>query len=411
MHTSDVLNTSISSVQNFACSNKFQRVFPTLDFLVSIKDSLLEELQFENWFTIQYRLREMHGYMLAEALEDVESVTFSNMNVVGDLNQCILQFMPNLKELTLCKKFKEQEDVNWMEMNDPQLQRFVWHLDEEVPVTKVKRFLGVNSNVTFFSLLSRSQHTIKELIKEGVQVNELFFDVTSGFSYFETEMPQALDELMVFCKQNSCESLHLMFGESSRDSLQRNLDKLVALAPYIKGLYFDTKVINKEFVIALTKLENLKVLQYNFATNINGLMANIPNLEEIYVYWGANAQNIAKYQKSMLFFASNSPKLKKIYLRNNSQPFKDFDFKEYDSKRRQLPGARKLKIYFKSDEPGCTGPLNEIQRNFDLIEVLRVESENVKNPMINEWTVARKMSKSSFRRYNSYARRGFNYWF
>lgn len=390
------------SIGKSCASNAALRELST--FYASDENAAIKELRFENW---RPGILKSHGNSLAFILKDVESVTFSKTAVLGDLHDFILQFMPNMKSLTLWKNFTEPENkTDWMNKTYPNLEHFAWHLEsKEVPIARIKHFLDINPNIRSFSLQSKSPKTLNQLILQSIRVNELFFEVDR----VECDVSTVLDDLRIFFKQQPNSRLHLKCGDAIRKQL--NFDKLANLGPYIEGLYFEKGVIDAKLAKQLVTFENLKVLQVELGIRNAKQLAAIPNLEEIFVYWGVNKQNFTSYSSSLLEYASQLPNLKKIYLRNNTIPFEKFNFKGLQRARRKLPGAQKLQIYFKTDETSHTGKLNKIDRNYGMIEVVRVETENVKNPLVTEYlTTQRAVACTSYnQRYRRYRRFKFQF--
>lgn len=164
---------------------------------------------------------------------------------------------------------------------------------------------------------------------------------------------------------------------------------------YIEGLYFENTGIDATLARTIITFEHLKVLQMNIAASAQ-LLSKSLSLEEIYAYWGVNSKNFKLYQQAMLTYAEKTPTLKKIYMRNNSQPFERFDFDEIDLARQELDGAKKLKIYFKTEEWNFTGKLNAINCDYDMVEIVRVETEHVANPLITEYLTTKQLSSSPY---------------
>lgn len=141
--------------------------------------------------------------------------------------------------------------------------------------------------------------------------------------------------------------------------------------------------------------DQLKVLQLNISQSAS-LLSKLVSLEEIFVYWGVDRTNFKSYGSALLTYAETTPTLKKIYMRNNSQPFERFEFDELDSARKELDGANKLKIYFKTEELDFTGKLNAIKCDYDMVEILRVETEHVANPLVTEYLTTKKLNTSPY---------------
>lgn len=345
--------------------------------------AVIKELRLESWSN---GLRKSHGPSFADAVKEVESLTLANTTVIGDLNQCLLKFMPNLKELRIWEDFNEPSETDWMTKSYPKLERFIWHSNEELPIDKFKQFLSNNPNISYFSLLAKSQNTVQKLIKDRIRVNELFFDLPSFFFYDTNDMNTRtlLNDLLVLCKQQSCR-LHLNWvnRESEIPSL---VDKLWSLAPYIEGLYFGNGALDKRFVQSLVTFEHLKVLQLDIGEHSDPFAA-IPNVEEIYVYWAVTQSNRKRYQRALLNYVEQSKPLKKIFLRCKSQQYKEKVYQEFDAARSRLADAKILKMYFRTENG-----LDTIKCNYDNIELVRVETEAVKNPFINEYLTTKKFS-------------------
>lgn len=339
--------------------------------------------------------RQQHGPALKTLANTVESLIISNAKIYGDLNECILKHMPNLKQLTLWMGFEQPhtENINWMEQTYSNLEYFAWHSDKELAVHKLNQFVALNPKLNFISLLCKSQRTLDCLNTVNVHVNQLFF-VLNG------NMAVSLRALCVLCKQRICHRLHLKIPDRCRSELTRNMNQLIELAPHIEGLYFENTIINDNLARALVSFDQLKVLQFNISANA-AILSKVPSLEEIFAYWGVNSSNFVRYREAMLVYVLATPTLKKMYFRNNSQSFVRFKFNELDEGRRSLSGAKKLKIYFKTEEMHFTGQLSGVKCDFDTIEVLRVETEHVNNPLITEYLTTKQLTEDPYygRRY------------
>lgn len=368
------------------CANKLAlRQLNT--FYASDENPTLKEVRFENWNTGP---RKNHGSGMSAMFKEVVSATFSNAAIRGDLNDYILKYMPKLKELTLLKKFTEPANgsSDWMNRTYPQLNRFAWHLDKrEVPIDRIKAFFIRNPNIRF-SLKSISQATIEQLIQEDVRVDELFFKVVGRLS--------VLDNLLILCVKQPNICLHLEFSFWAQRHLNDNLDKLKALAPYIEGLYFQSGMIDAQLAKMLVTFNKLKVVQADLGIRNAKQLVDIPNLTVLYARSGVSQTNFDSYSKAMLLFAGRSLSLKKIFLRNSSIPFDTFKFKELDSKRRKLLGAKKLKIHFNTQFERQNRELKNIVRDYGSVGIDRVETEIVKNPLVTD--LITKIPQSSFYR-------------
>lgn len=226
-------------------------------------------------------LEEGHGCILADLLENVESIAFSHMEIhMGELNETILKFMPNLEELTLLSTmdlFGEQGD--WWNESYPTLERFSWYLNEqdEIPFEKFERFLGSNSNIKFISLRSKSVKTIEKLIEKNIHINELFFD--AFMLVYKKNIPKVLGILHTLFDRGLCYRLHLNIQSLSQKLLNKHLNGLATLGPYIEGFYL-SRVIDKKLADLLISFDKLKVLKCERSEDDNPLTA-IPSLEVI----------------------------------------------------------------------------------------------------------------------------------
>lgn len=400
---------------------------------IKIRDGAIKALRFENWRT---GLRLYHGQLMADLLKDVEILTFANTKVSGDLHESMLRYLPNLRSLILWKaldepKQEEKEEpntekvpmshnnaemnennvelndenakpkkkrakpkpVHWMEQTYPKLKNFAWYLTAEMPVEKVKRFFEINQSIQTLSLWSKSRNTINELLLYDLCVNELFFEMPYK------DFADAFDDLYRLCTQQGTQvKLHLKFPDIVRSHLSRNLGKLVMLAPYIEGLYFEDKSVDDALANEIVQFEKLKKLQVAMKNKVQWL-TQLETLEELYIYRAISGNNWNKYHGTMLMLVGQLWHLKKIYIRNNSRMFSQFGLDELDLERRKLKNAPKIKIFFKTEETTNTGRLNSIQCDYEKIEAVRVEAETFNNPLVTEFLTTKGLSKRFFKYY------------
>lgn len=378
---------NVTFEKSLAKKSILRDVYKVYRFKKMDKMAPIKTLRIEGWGR---GIRMSHRPALANLVKDVESITIANTKVLGDLNECLLKHIPNMKRLTLWQKFIEEpgtDTVNWMQQIYPKLEYFAWHADQNVPVGGLMLLFELNPNINFFSLYSKSRDTLGQLFNEGIRIDELFVVLN------RSNMTAMFSDLQIMCEQQFCKRLHLKFSDAARPMLTTNLGPFMLLGPYIEGLYFEKLGIDMNLTQIIMTFDHLKVLQLNVAVNAN-FLSKIVSLEEIYAYWGVDKTNFNKYQAAMLTYAKNTPKLKKIYLRNNSQPFDRFDFVNLDLARKDLHGANKLKIYFKSEECSFTGKLNAIECDYDMVEIVRVETEHVDNPLITEYLTTKQLSQS-----------------
>lgn len=295
-----------------------------------------------------------------------------------------------MNRLTIWKK----DDINdgnqmtyqWMESTYPNLKYFAWHTNSKLPIGLAKFFFETNPGINFFSLQTRSRNTLRQLIERNIRVNELFFTMDGAANIFA--------DLQALCVQQGTR-LHLKFPDgAARTMLTNNMSQFIQLAQYIDGLYFEDSGISDNLAQTLTTFDNLKVLQLNISMGAQ-ILTGIQTLQVIYAYWGVNHSNFRNYREAMMIYASRLPNLKRIYMRNNSQKFERFDFDEFDAARIRLADACKLKIHFRTDELAHMGALNDIQREYDSIEIDRVETEEIKNPLVTDYLIGQNLTQSS----------------
>lgn len=320
-----------------------------------------------------------HGRIMADMLTEVESFTLSYAKIHGDLHDCILKYLPNMKNLTIVQKCPSNwmKHRQWLQHSYPNLEYFAWHIYKDydkVPIELVRAFLQINPGIRFFSLQADVRDTVQKFVHSNDRLNELFFTVhnPSDFMY--------LSQLCT--KQDT--RLHLMFADgSARMILDQYVTQFERLSPYIDGLFFEKEPISETLAQTLTRFQHLKALQLHLSEH-DGSLAGIAALEEIYSYCEVDETNFAIYKRILVTFASSMPHLKRIYIRNNTQKFKEFEFDKMDAARQQMAGACKLKIYVRSDEPSATGALNDIRRQYETIDIERVETEEVRNPLVTD---------------------------
>lgn len=342
-----------------------------------------------------------------EFVEHVETLTIVSTKVNGNLNDCVLKHMPQLKRLTLWKELNEpdlDDEDDWMSRQYPNLEYFAWHLDRSLPIERINTFFAFNPNINHFSLTAKTQSTLNQLQNEAIRVDVLYFTFASN-----SNMAACFRDLQTLCAENLCRRLHLRFPDTVRRMLDRHLNELIFLSPYIEGLYFEKIDISDELAHIIIVCDRLKVLQLNIASNFE-LLSRSNSLEEMFAYWGVNTANFQSYYDALFRYAVYTPNLKKIYMRNNSQPFEKFDFSLLDTERLEWGGTNKLKIYFRTDETTFTGKFNDVERDHYSIEVLRVETEHVDNPLVTDYLTTVQLNQSTYEYFHS-RRNGRRYWY
>lgn len=323
-------------------------------------------------------LRQIYGRVLAKVTQNVESITLLNTKLVGDLNKSLLQYVPQLKRLTLLKKLDGHEG-GWMHRTYAKLEYFAWHLKSEINVTQVRDLLITNPTIKTFSLLTMSEQTIKALITDNVRVDELFIEMHDFKNALEM-----LTELLGFCEKYKCYQLHLKISQIRVILPPENHIQLMSLAPYIRGLYFENEAIFNRFSVLYSPLtlSNLKVIGLPSFASVDRIQKdprfNMNSLEEVFI--SEDIANFHEYSGVMLTLCQ-LPHLRKIYLRNSSTKFGIFNFARFNALRRMVKKANKLKVFFCVTRSSFTGKLYDLKTDFDMIEVSHVETEIVSNPL------------------------------
>lgn len=360
----------------------------------SANDSPIKMIRFLDW---KVAVSKAHCTPIAGILKNVESLTIENTSIGVDLNECLFDFMPKLKQLTvLCFPERRRTDFvpNTACLQQPcsSLEYFAWHVapdqwrvDEQFPAKEIKQFLTLSSGVKFISLRLDSKEQLKAMMASDIPVNELFF-VMSNCE--DADITGIIDDLKTVCESRKLEptQLHLQINGHS---FEEKPGQLELLAPYIVGLYFQSFVL-KCFETVFPKLIKLKVLQaIEYVPDIE-LVRLLPNLEEIYI--PCLARPFSYYEDGIRTLATGLPKLKKLFLNHYLHPslsnmlnygsdFFDEEnfgiFDEIDAERKKMSGVRKLKVYLEVEHN-----LNKVKTEYDTIGIERSQTEAITNPLI-----------------------------
>lgn len=311
--------------------------------------SPIKTLQLRHW---RGRLVENHGLALAAIVKNVEELTLFNTKLKGDLYHCMLRHMPNLKRLKFWCPEVAVNDITWMSQKYPKLECLALYLkNPDYSAEDVKQFLSLNPNIKFFSMTEWPLLNIDMLIENEIRVNELFID-------FEGDITKVLADLEILCAQGSCKHLHLK-SKNADELLDENIDQLLALSPFIEGLYFKDTEIDVDCATSIQKIHQsnkLRILQLKGTDYYcDDIFSTLTNLEVLWV--DNNVEN------SLLLYIGKLPNLKKIYLFNVS--LQQDQLVTFNTERKKLAKAYKLKIYY----DGYGNDLDEVE--FDAIEMVR----------------------------------------
>lgn len=327
------------------------------------------------------------GRKLADLLKNVETIVFDYVWIEADWFDTFLQYTPNIKRLEVLYRCIFDQRQHWLENVYPQLESLECYAESEMLADKLNTFLRLNPNVRHVSLYAEWAESVTDWIENDVKVDELFFYVHTGsmtgmiefeydFEFLELRL-KAVAELIK--AQNT--NLHLMIGSERDESVseEKLIAELTSLQSNIVGIYFPGIKISEKLATAISAFENVRVLLLRACEN-NGLIAKMAKLEEVYFDRNWIAEEFADMYDTMRTLVGGAAKLKKIYVRNNHIPFTKFDFANLDQERVKLNGACKLKIYVNSVENDDTGKLDDAERPFNRIEVIRTSTEPTGNP-------------------------------
>lgn len=230
--------------------------------------------------------------------------------------------------------------------------------------------------------------TSLDWINYDVKVDELFFTVhtVSPTGYLEVEYDLNLlkSGLRAVAKLINVQNtkVHLMIGSERDESIPDNtlIAQLASLkSTNIVSLYFPGIKIKEKFATAIGAFENVRVLMMRSSEN-NKILASMPALEELYFDCDFQEKNFDDMYDTMRTTVGQAAKLKKMYVCNSRIPFTQFKFADLDRERMKLDGARKLKIYIDTEEKDATGALDDAERTFNHIEIVRISTEPTINP-------------------------------
>lgn len=215
--------------------------------------------------------------------------------------------MENMKELSLVNLYEERttltkcERIAWLQQTYPKLERFLWHGSfSSYGIEEFTTFFTNNPTIEFFSFSATATYLIEVLRTQNIRVNELFLE----HDYDDLMWTDNMENLLYLCKTHNCR-LHLKFDDEISEVDEETVDKLVELAPYIEGLYFESLKIDN-FAHIWAAFNRLKVLQAYIFENADHFF-NISSLVEIYHIYGRSPD-----RSDLQLAASRLPNLKKI---------------------------------------------------------------------------------------------------
>lgn len=299
-----------------------------------------------------------------------------------------------MEELILWQNFEivGQRGVkeNWLSKKYPKLKHFAWYLKQELDVsTEMIIFFERNKQIEKFSLYTFDIETVKECVNHRINITDLYIHIEN-----EENVVADLVYLREFCAADTSKRLHVSFDDSCREVLSKNHKSLLALQANVDGLYFDDRILAKPLAKIIAKFEHLKVLQAKSCQSLE-LLADLPNLEELYISRGIKLKSFPQVHDIMSTFISQSATLKILSVRNNAQPYRDFEFDEFDASRKNLDGAEDLTIFFKSDAEYRVDELAEMKLAYNTFTIAAAGVEDGKNPLVNEYLHSKSASYSN----------------
>lgn len=314
---------------------------------------------------------------------------FDHVWIETDWYDTFLRHTPNIKHLKVFYRCIFNERQNWLENVYPNLESLECYAETELSPEKLNVFLRLNPNVLHVSLYAEWDESVTDWVKNGIKVDELFFHVHTGstagimeFPYGFDFMKTRLNAVAELVKAQDTK-LHLMIGSERDESVSEDtlIAEITSLQLNIVCLYFPGIVISEKLATAISAFENVRVLLLRACEN-NKIIAQMAKLEEVYFDRGCHQDNFNYMYDTIRTLVGGTAKLKKMHIRNHRIPFKQFKFDKLDQKRMKLSGACKLKIYIDSDENDKIGKLDDAERTFNRIEIIRSSTEPTVNPLL-----------------------------
>lgn len=363
MSTTSNLSQFLNFYRKKQCTNETARLEEPIRFPI-------KNLTLHRWF---FDKNEPCGPLLETMLHNIESLTLSDCETNEDLGQCLLQYMPNLKRLTLvrffndeaCKKIDELND--WMGQTYPNLEYFASHLESQrIQVDRIKRFQRANAHVQISLMLPSLGNDLQTWIDEGVRMDELFV-LDSDFD--------DIGLLKAACERKQINRLHLRIYLDYSRYQDDHLAELTLLAPYIEGVYFEGGFVQKEPADFLHKIENLKILQADVTCNA-GRFGSLPKLEQLFIKMNVDKRDKSHYSRQISRAINRSANLKKVFICGDDlSTLLKFSF-------RSLESNHKIKFFVKPVK-GHNNRSNRPSNESDILR--RLKKRSIRDEWTEEW--------------------------
>lgn len=357
----------------------------------------VKELRFGRWSS----LRPIHGKTIQDMIKYTEDVTFARTKIVGEFYDCILQYLPAMKKLTIFGNIKISCDNGdkdkWLTKTYPKLEYFAWLAEDELHFnSSVKQFFEQNGTIERVSLMSSDIGNVVKFVRNGVNIKELFIRI-------ERNVRKSLTILKQIYAVNQTNRLHLLFTNGCRVELDRNHDLLLKLKKNIDGLYFDDETIDQPLADCILKIDHLKILQIAPGAAAESLI-QLPHLEEVYL--AKHTQSGAKavpFYTLLIEFVLRCPNLKKFFFRNHSNYQLDYNYFGRLMNIRQelqiLLGFPPKCVTICVDSP--VGVRFRVQEFREKVKIVPLDANRIKNPLVKKTYSGKFLNAHSYRIQNN----------
>lgn len=357
-------------------------------------DYSVKEIRFGRWSS----LRPVHAKTIKDMIKHAEDVTFARTKILGEFHNCILQYLPAMKKLTifghlkiLCDRGDYATKYKWLTKTYPKLEYFAWLSEDELNFNRnVKQFFRQNATIERVSLTSSDIENVVKFIQNGVNIGELFFRV-------ERNVQKSLTILKQIYAVKPTNRLHLLFTNGSRAELDQNHNHLVKLKENIDGLYFDDEAIEQPLADCILKIDHLKILQIAPGAAVETL-TQLPYLEEVYM--ANNLQSGAKaasFYSLLIAFVYRCPNLKKLFFRNHSNYQSDYDYfgrlMNVGRELQSLLGFPQKCVTICVDTPVAV----HVQGIRNKVKIVPLDPNRIKNPLVKKTYSGNYLNANSYR--------------